>query len=73
LLDLQTHADQQEPALPAARCGGSAGIRMSENGIGCAAAHGIVQVGHGDVLRALCCWLPRSVVCGKRFDGFAEF
>jgi hypothetical protein len=21
--------------------------------------------GHGDVLRALCYWLPRSVVCGK--------
>ena len=29
--------------------------------------------GHGGVLRALCCWLPRSAVCGKRFDGFAEF
>jgi GNAT superfamily N-acetyltransferase len=29
--------------------------------------------GHGDVLRALCCWLPRSAVCGKRFDGVAEF
>jgi len=29
--------------------------------------------GHGDVLWALCCWLPRSAVCGKRFDGFAEF
>jgi hypothetical protein len=27
--------------------------------------------GNGDVLRALCCWLPRSAVCGKRFDGFA--
>jgi hypothetical protein len=29
--------------------------------------------GHGDVLRALRCWLPRSAVRGKRFDGFAEF
>jgi len=50
------------------RCPQSAGVFAGRWLPGLASARG-----HGDVLRALCCWLPRSAVCGKRFDGFAEF
>jgi transposase len=60
--------DSLEAVTRVGRCPQSAGVFEGMWLAGLASA-----CGHGDVLGALCCWLPRSAVCGKRFDGFAGF